>query len=141
MLQTLSYQPSDITQGTVGYTGIDYCHGSLIETKERAMETARVLAKRLHSGPVSLYWSGCANGCANHAVADIGLVGKQVRIDDQIVETVDIYRGGRSATNQEGHASGARHEQRRLLRVAQGARGDADARSPAPADGQESRDK
>ena len=112
MLQTLSYQPSDITQGTVSCTGIDYCHCSLIETKERAMETARVLAKRLHIGPVPLYWSGCANGCANHAVADIGLVGKRVRIDGEIVETVDIYRGGRSANNQEGHASGVRHEQR-----------------------------
>ncbi len=98
LLQTLSYRPSDITRGTVSCTGIDYCHFSLIETKERAMETARVLEQRLPKiGPVSLYWSGCANGCANHALADIGLVGKRVRIDDEIVEAVDIYRGGVAA--------------------------------------------
>lgn len=95
LLETLSYQPSDITRGTVSCTGIDYCHFSLIETKERAMETARALEKRLPNiGPVSIYWSGCANGCANHALADIGLVGKRIRVDGEILEAVDIYRGG-----------------------------------------------
>ena len=100
LLQTLSYQPSGITKGTVSCTGIDYCHFSLIETKERAMETARALEKRLPNiGPVSLYWSGCANGCANHTLADIGLVGKRVRVDGEILEAVDIYRGGVSTGN------------------------------------------
>ena len=95
LLQTLSYRPSDITRGTVSCTGIDYCHFSLIETKERAMETARALEKRLPNiGSVSIYWSGCANGCANHALADIGLVGKRIRVDGEILEAVDIYRGG-----------------------------------------------
>ena len=95
LLQTLSYRPSDITRGTVSCTGIDYCHFSLIETKERALETARALEKRIPNvGPVSIYWSGCANGCANHALADIGLVGKRIRVDGEILEAVDIYRGG-----------------------------------------------
>ncbi len=95
LLETLSYQPSDITRGTVSCTGIDYCHFSLIETKERAMETARALEKRMPNvGPASIYWSGCANGCANHALADIGLVGKRIRVDGEILEAVDIYRGG-----------------------------------------------
>lgn len=98
LLQALSYRPSSITEGTVSCTGIDYCHFSLIETKERAMETARALEKRLPGiGPVSLYWSGCANGCANHALADIGLVGKRIRVDGEILEAVDIYRGGAAA--------------------------------------------
>ncbi|MYC33557.1 MAG: ferredoxin--nitrite reductase [Chloroflexi bacterium] len=103
LLQALSYRPSDITRGTVSCTGIDYCHFSLIETKERAMETARALEKRLPNiGPVSLYWSGCANGCANHALADIGLVGKRIRVDGEILEAVDIYRGGEALPNGDG---------------------------------------
>ena len=103
LLQTLSYRPSDITRRTVSCTGIDYCHFSLIETKERAMETARALEKRLPNvGPVSLYWSGCANGCANHALADIGLVGKRIRVDGEILEAVDIYRGGEALPNGDG---------------------------------------
>ena len=103
LLQALSYRPSNITEGTVSCTGIDYCHFSLIETKERAMETARALEKRLPNiGPVSLYWSGCANGCANHTLADIGLVGKRVRVDGEILEAVDIYRGGAVAHNGNG---------------------------------------
>ena len=102
MFETLSYRPSDITRGTVSCTGIDYCHFSLIETKERAMETARALEQRLPNvGPVSLYWSGCANGCANHALADIGLVGKRVRVDGEILEAVDIYQ--RNAAGDAGH--------------------------------------
>ena len=47
------------------------------------------------SRPVSIYWSGCANGCANHTLADIGLVGRRIRKDGAILEAVDIYRKDR----------------------------------------------
>ena len=69
LLQALSYRPSDITRGTVSCTGIDYCHFSLIETKE---------------------------------LADIGLVGKRIRVDGEILEAVDIYRGGEALPNGDG---------------------------------------
>ena len=101
LLQDLSYQPAPIARGTVSCTGIDYCHYALIETKVRAAETARELEQRLSGsgsgsgpGPVAIYWSGCANGCANHALADIGLVGRRIRSGDGILEAVDIYRRG-----------------------------------------------
>ena len=45
LLRELSPHPSEITRGTVSCTGIDYCHYSLIETKERAVATARALEK------------------------------------------------------------------------------------------------
>ncbi len=51
---------------------------------------------------MSVYWSGCANGCANHALADIGLVGKRIRVDGEILEAVDIYRGGEALPNGNG---------------------------------------
>ena len=109
MLQVLSYRPSPAERGTVSCTGIDYCHFALIETKARAAETARALESRLpnsnpnsnsngngngngNSRPLSIYWSGCANGCANHTLADIGLVGRRIRQDGAILEAVDIYR-------------------------------------------------
>lgn len=99
LLQALPCRPSPIARGSVSCTGIDYCHYALIETKARAAETALALDERLSpSRPVSIYWSGCANGCANHALADIGLVGRRIRSGDAILEAVDIYRRGQPQT-------------------------------------------
>ena len=105
LLRELPTQPSPVARGTVSCTGIDYCHFALIETKARAAETARVLESLLpnsngagagnHNGnsrPLSIYWSGCANGCANHTLADIGIVGRRIRQNGAILEAVDIYR-------------------------------------------------
>jgi ferredoxin-nitrite reductase len=87
-------------RGTVSCTGIDCCHYSLIETKERAVETAQALEKiGAQTGQISLFWSGCANGCANHALADIGLVGKRVRADGRIIEAVDVYQRSQIVAN------------------------------------------
>ena len=59
------------------------------------------------SRPVSIYWSGCANGCANHTLADIGLVGRRIRKDGAILEAVDIYRKDRrNAANNAGDSNG-----------------------------------
>ena len=97
LLAAFSHRPSDVMRGTISCTGIDYCHYSLIETKERAMETAQALERsEIRPGKISLFWSGCANGCANHALADIGLVGKRVRVEGEILEAVDVYQRARS---------------------------------------------
>ena len=59
------------------------------------------------SRPVSIYWSGCANGCANHTLADIGLVGRRIRKDGAILEAVDIYRKDhRNAANNAADSNG-----------------------------------
>ena len=47
LLQELRYDPSEVMRGMVSCTGIDYCHFSLIETKERAMEAIRHLEAKL----------------------------------------------------------------------------------------------
>ena len=63
-------------------TGIDYCHFALIETKELAIKTAQHLEACLdHDKSFTTHWSGCPAGCGNHALADIGLLGKNVRIE------------------------------------------------------------
>jgi hypothetical protein len=46
-----------------------------------------------------MHWSGCPAGCGNHATADIGLLGKNVRIGDEMVEAVDVFVGGRAGPN------------------------------------------
>jgi ferredoxin-nitrite reductase len=100
LLGELSCDPHGAVRGLVSCTGIDYCHFALIETKELAVKTARHLQQRLPKrAAFTTHWSGCPAGCGNHALADIGLLGKNIRIDGQLVDAVDVYIGGRTGTN------------------------------------------
>jgi NAD(P)H-dependent nitrite reductase large subunit len=97
LLRDLPYDPPGAIRGLVACTGIDYCHLALIETKDHAVRTAHYLAGKLpHGQRVSMHWSGCPAGCGNHATADIGLLGKNVRVGGEIVEAVDVFVGGRA---------------------------------------------
>ncbi len=67
LLLELSADPPEVIRGLVACTGKDYCHFSLIETKELAVKTARSLASTVgRTGPLSMRWSGWPNGCGNH---------------------------------------------------------------------------
>jgi ferredoxin-nitrite reductase len=95
LLKELRYDPSEIMRGLVSCTGMDYCHFALIETKGWALKTARALEDKLgKTQPLSMHWSGCPAGCGNHAVADIGLLGKNIKLDGEVAEAVDVYVGG-----------------------------------------------
>ena len=100
LLQELRYDPSAFMRGLVSCTGRDYCHYSLIETKQCALDTARHLEKTLgKAAPLSMRWSGCQNGCGNHTTADIGFLGKKVQREGKTIEAVDVFVGGRSGPN------------------------------------------
>jgi NAD(P)H-dependent nitrite reductase large subunit len=101
LLGELRHDPSAMMRGVVSCTGIDYCHMALIETKELALKTARELDARLGAGKklLTMHWSGCPAGCGNHTGADIGLLGKNVKIGDAIVDAVDVFVGGGSGPN------------------------------------------
>ncbi len=95
LLKELRYDPSEIMRGLVSCTGMDYCHFALIESKKRALETARYLEEKVgKTKPVRIHWSGCPAGCGNHAVADIGLMGKNIKVAGKVVEAVDVFMAG-----------------------------------------------
>jgi ferredoxin-nitrite reductase len=98
LLKDFSYNPSPILKGLVSCVGNDYCNLAVIETKSRALETAKALEANLMTGvkPITMHWSGCPAGCGNHLVADIGLLGKKAKVDGQVVDAVDVFVGGRS---------------------------------------------
>jgi NAD(P)H-nitrite reductase large subunit len=98
LLRELPYEPSGVMRGLVSCTGIDYCHMALIETKELALRTAHELESRFGAGRqlLTMHWSGCPAGCGNHSTADVGLLGKNVKIGDEVVDAVDVFVGGRS---------------------------------------------
>jgi NAD(P)H-dependent nitrite reductase large subunit len=100
LLRELRHDPPGVVRGLVSCTGIDYCHFALVETKELALKTARYLEQHVPAGKrLTMHWSGCPAGCGNHAAADIGLLGKNARIDGEIVDAVDIFVGGKSGPN------------------------------------------
>jgi ferredoxin-nitrite reductase len=98
LVQQFTYNPSPLYKGLVSCVGNNYCNLAVIETKGRAVETARQLEKRLAPTlkPITMHWSGCPAGCGNHLVADIGLLGKKCKVDGKVVDAVDIFVGGRS---------------------------------------------
>src|SRR6266404_5229659 len=97
VLQELRYDPSEVMRGLVSCTGMDYCHFALIETKGWALKTARALEAKLgKTQPLRMHWSGCPAGCGNHSVADIGLLGKNIKLNGEVVEAVDVFVGGAS---------------------------------------------
>lgn len=100
LLQELRYDPTEVSRGMVSCTGMDYCHFSLIETKERAMEAIKHLESKLDDvDPLTIHWSGCPNGCGNHMAADIGLLGKKTKINGVITDAVDVFLKGDSGPN------------------------------------------
>jgi len=95
LLKELRYDPSEIMRGLVSCTGMDYCHFALIETKGWALKTGHALEAKLgKTQPLSMHWSGCPAGCGNHAAADIGLLGKNIKQNGEVAEAVDVYVGG-----------------------------------------------
>ena len=100
LLAELRPDPHPAFRGLVSCTGIDYCHFALIETKELAITTAQHLERQLPGHkPFTTHWSGCPAGCGNHALADIGLLGKNIRVDGTLVDAVDVFIGGKSGPN------------------------------------------
>ncbi len=97
LLKELDYHPSSIKRGLVSCVGSDYCHLAAIETKNRALEVASKLEETLgETAPITMHWSGCPAGCGNHLVADIGLLGKRVKLEGEVVDAVDVFVGGRA---------------------------------------------
>ena len=82
-------------RGLVSCTGIDYCHMALIETKELALKTARELdsgSDREEAPHDALV--GLSRRVRQPHGADIGLLGKNVKIGDEIIDAVDVFKSG-----------------------------------------------
>ncbi|MEX5212573.1 MAG: ferredoxin--nitrite reductase [Nitrospiraceae bacterium] len=98
LLNRFTYNPDPLYRGLVSCVGSDYCNLAVIETKSRAVQTAKALEAKLGTTlkPITMHWSGCPAGCGNHLVADVGLLGKKAKVDGKVVDAVDVYVGGRS---------------------------------------------
>jgi len=64
--------------------------------KDMLGEFLGVLDKHGIKEDVRIHISGCINACGCHQVAHFGLVGKQIRRSNEIVQVYDLYTGGDS---------------------------------------------
>jgi ferredoxin-nitrite reductase len=96
LLQEFSPDPDPLLRGLVSCTGAQFCNLAIIETKERALKLAQVLAEELYlPQPVRIHWSGCPNSCGQPQIGDIGLIGTKAKYNGQTVDGVNILLGGK----------------------------------------------
>ena len=90
-----------IRSGLVACTGNTGCKFSLTNTKGQALELAEKLEAAVPlDRPLNVHLTGCPNSCAQHYVADVGLLGTKVEIGDDMVEGYDVFIGGGAGAEQ-----------------------------------------
>jgi ferredoxin-nitrite reductase len=93
-------EASTIAGCVVACTGNAGCRLSATDTKGQALQLSRYLDERIKlDTPINVHLTGCPNSCAQHCVADIGLLGMQVQVPqgnqgDRSVEGYHVYLGG-----------------------------------------------
>jgi sulfite reductase beta subunit-like hemoprotein len=91
----LAFEADSLTRQIVACTGKQFCNLALTEAKGYGLQ----LLEQLRHRHVELYGirvaiSGCANACAQHHTADIGLSGVRVRQGLRAADAFEIYLGG-----------------------------------------------
>lgn len=96
LLQQFQIAPPPLLRSLISCTGKKYCSFAQVETKGRSVAIAQQLDAQLHIPQrVRIHWTGCPNSCGQPQAGDIGLIGTKVRKNGEMVEGVDIYRGGK----------------------------------------------
>jgi ferredoxin-nitrite reductase len=95
LLEQFSPYPHPNMAGLVTCTGSDYCSLALIDTKKVSRWVTEELIKQYPDAPpITMHWSGCPAGCGNHQAAGIGFQGIRTKINDKVVDGVQIFVGG-----------------------------------------------
>jgi ferredoxin-nitrite reductase len=86
---------SAIAGCVVACTGNTGCRFSATDTKSQALELTRHLDGHVKLDlPINIHLTGCPHSCAQHYIADIGLLGAQVPQGDTSIEGYHVYVGG-----------------------------------------------
>jgi ferredoxin-nitrite reductase len=91
----LAFEADSLTRQTVACTGKQFCNLALTEAKGHGLRILEDMRRRqLQLYGIRIAVSGCANACAQHHTADVGLCGVRVRQGLRAVDAFDIYLGG-----------------------------------------------
>jgi ferredoxin-nitrite reductase len=97
----LDLRAGPIRSGLVACTGNTGCKFALTNTKGQALQLAEELeASVALDQSLNVHLTGCPNSCAQHYVADIGLLGTKVEAGEDMVEGYDVFVGGGAGAEQ-----------------------------------------
>jgi len=92
---------SPLRAGLVACTGNAGCKFAASDTKRHAASLADWLECRIAvPGPINIHLTGCPHSCAQHLIADIGLIGTSVERGEESVEGYDLHVGGGAGRDQ-----------------------------------------
>ena len=96
-----AWEGHSVRRGAIACTGNEFCNLAITETKQRMVQIVTHLESRVpFDKNIRINMNGCPNGCAQHAVGDIGLQGCKARTaSGEQVEAYDIHLGGRLGEN------------------------------------------
>jgi ferredoxin-nitrite reductase len=97
----LTHEASAIRGGLVACTGNAGCKFAASNTKRHAADLADYLERRLTiDQPLNIHLTGCHHSCAQHYIADIGLLGAKVERGEDLIEGYDLHVGGGAGPEQ-----------------------------------------
>ena len=97
----LGWEASALRGGLVACTGAAGCKFAASDTKRHAAELADFLDARIAiDQPINIHLTGCHHSCAQHYIADIGLIGAKVERGEDMVEGYDLHIGGGAGPEQ-----------------------------------------
>ena len=91
----LTTEATAIRAGLVACTGSAGCKFAAADTKRDGMEIAAFLEERITlDAPLNIHLTGCHHSCAQHYIADIGLLGAKVERGEEVLPGYDLHLGG-----------------------------------------------
>ena len=95
---------SPFWRGAVACSGTEFCKLAITETKSFSRWLVEELEERLpgFEQHLKLHVTGCPNSCGQHWIADIGIEGKKLKVDDRDGGRL-LLLPGRSVGLESGH--------------------------------------
>ncbi len=87
---------SAFARGTIACSGTEFCKLAITETKAFSRWLVEELEERLpgFDQHLKLHVTGCPNSCGQHWIADIGIEGKKIKTNGQMVDAYYFCVGG-----------------------------------------------
>jgi sulfite reductase (ferredoxin) len=87
---------SSFARGTIACSGTEFCKLAITETKSFSRWLVEELEERLpgFDQHLKLHVTGCPNSCGQHWIADVGIEGKKIKLQDRMVDAYYFCVGG-----------------------------------------------
>jgi sulfite reductase (ferredoxin) len=89
-------------RGVVACSGTEFCKLAITETKSFSRWLVEEMEERMpgFDQHLKLHVTGCPNSCGQHWIADVGIEGKKIKVNDHLVDAYYFCVGGALGLNQ-----------------------------------------